>query len=459
MRIVDSFPPRLYVLVPRGTRLESLNVKLDRLVAQDLRHLVTIVEFDRATNALVHPSGEASFWRTVRPCDSIVVSTTVPKLREAADTGAAIRRADLAQMVKGESLELSVRQVGISRAARIEKLVDQYSRGASAASIEQWVDQFYQLGVRHLGEVLADSVQVITTRQVCQALFPPAELEELWAAIENREAAVCILPRLSSSASTIASHASDWLPPAGKINRTFAHQLQDARGPKRIIAIDDGIWSGYDAICTLEDLLGLPPTNPNRTRKSDAVISRSLFDTYQIEIRLALRCDLGEMALRSFLKAHSILNVCVSEVHGQRVEVLGPCGSRSLQQVDYPDIIACTLDQGIVYPLFNTNSILQNIKSAERDFLDKLCAEIVRVNSPGKEPAWIDANRYGTNNIGSLLTFSHSCPKAALPCFRAGGELKISISGNRPKSVIWKPLFSARLNNARQVDETRPPAV
>jgi hypothetical protein len=452
MRVTDSSPPRLYVLVPRGTRIESLRMKLERSLAYDLRHLAMVVEFDNATNALLGAAGEAAFWRTVRPRDAVVIATTVPRLKEAAQTGAAVRRADFAEIMKGEALDLSVRQAGLSRAARVEKLVDQYSRGTSAASIEQWVRQFDQLGARHLGEVLADSIQVMTTRQVCEALFPGSELDDLWAEIKGEQVAVCILPRLSSSASTIASHASDWLPPTGKINRTFAQQFGDDAAPKRIIAIDDGIWSGYDAICTLEDLLNLTPMNPNRTRKSDGTIDRGKFETYEIEIRFGLRCDLGESAFKDFLRAHSLSNIRISEIHGQRLEVLGPSGDAARQEVKYPDVISCNLPAGLVAPLFNANSMLRELKSADLDLLDVLCTEIARVNSPNRPSAWVEANRYGTNNIGSVLTFSHSCPKAALPCFRAGGEIKVSVGGGRRKTMIWKPLFSARLNSARQTE-------
>jgi hypothetical protein len=409
-----------------------------------------VVEFDSATNSLLSAGGEAAFWRTVRPRDAVVMATTVPRLKEAAQTGASVRRADVAAMIKGEALDLSARQAGLSRAARVEKLVDQYSRGTSAASVEQWVKQFYQLSAPDLGEALAESIQVMTTRQVCDALFPRAELNSLWAEIEGGQVAVCILPRLSSSASTIASHASDWLPASGKINRTFAQQLSDDATPKRIIAIDDGIWSGYDAICTLEDLLDLAPTNPNRTRKSDGSIAREKFEAYEIEIRFGLRCDLGESAFKDFLNAHSLSNVRISEFHGQRLEVLGPSGTAA-PEVNYSDVIGCNLPTGIVAPLFNANSVLRELKSTDLDVLEMLCTEIARVNNDNKPLSWVEANRYGTNNIGSLLTFSHSCPKAALPCFRAGGELELTVGGERRRTVMWKPLFSARLNSARQI--------
>lgn len=449
MRATDGSPSKLYLLVPRGARLDSVHAKLDRVLAHDVRQLAVVVEFDGPTNSLVYAGGEQAFWRTLRAPDSVLITTTVPRLKEAAETGASVRRADFAEIVKGGVLELSARQVGISRAARVEKLVDQYSRGASAASIEQWVRQFDQVGARHVGEVLADSIQVMTTRQVCGALFPVSELEELWSQVEGQQVAICTLPRLSSSASTIASHASDWLPPAGKINRTFAQQLGGGNGPKRIIAIDDGIWSGYDAICTIEDILGLTPTNPNRQPKSDGSVSRVRFEEYEIEIRAALRCDLGESAISNFLKAHSLTNIRLSSRHGQRLEVLGGSDKRSLPDVDYSEVIACTLSQGLVAPLFNESNVFRELTTIDLELVDAICSEIARVNSPGRPAEWISANRHGTNNIGSLLTFSHSCPKATLPCFRAGGELRIRTGAGKYKTVVWKPLFSSRLNSAR----------
>lgn len=449
MSAPDNSPPKLYLLVPRGTRLDSVQAKLDRVLADDVRQLAIVVEFDRLTDSLVRTGGEQSFWRSLRPRDSVLIATAVPLLTEAAQTGASVRRADIAEILKGEALELSARQIGISRAARVEKLVDQYSRGASAASIEQWVQQFDQVGARHVGEILADSIQVVTTRQVCGALFPSGELGELWSQIEGHTVAVCTLPRLSSSASTIASHASDWLPPTGKINRTFAQQLREPGGPKRIIAIDDGIWSGYDTICTVEDILGLPPTNPNRTQKSDGSIDRKKFDEYEIEIRVGFRCDLGESAVHGFLKAQSLENVRLSTRHGQRLEVLSDPEKRSLPEVDYSEVISCTLSDGLVAPLFNASRVLRALTIADLELLDALCFEITRVNSPGRPSAWIDANRYGTNNIGSLMAFSHSCPKATLPCFRAGGELRIPTAAGKHKTVVWKPLFSSRLSSAR----------
>lgn len=451
MPATDSSPSKLYLLVPRHARLDSVQARLDRVLAHDVQQLAVVVEFDGRTGSLVCVGGEQAFWRSLRPRDSVLIATTVPRLKEAAQTGASVRRADIAEILKGEVLELSARQIGISRAARVEKLVDQYSRGASVASIEQWVWQFDQVGARHVGEILADSIQVVTTRQVCGALFPLSELEELWSQIEGQSVAVCTLPRLSSSASTIASHASDWLPPAGKINRTFAQQLRDDGGPKRIIAIDDGIWSGYDAISTIEDILCLPPANPSRTQKSDGSVPRGRFDEYEIEIRVGLRCDLGESAVNDFLKAHSLANVQLSNRHGQRLGVLSSPGESSLPEVNYSEVISCNLSDGLVAPLFNASTVFRELTAADLELLDALCSEITRVNSPGRPSAWIDANRYGTNNIGSLITFSHSCPKAVLPCFRAGGELRIPTAAGKHKTVVWKPLFSSRLNSARAV--------
>jgi hypothetical protein len=131
---------------------------------------------------------------------------------------------------------------------------------------------------------------------------------------------------------------------------------------------------------------------------------------------------------------------------GERLEVLGGPGKASLPEVNYSDVISCTLSDGFVAPLFNASPVLRALTIADLELLDTLCSELTRVNSHKKPPAWIDANRYGTNNIGSLMTFSHSSPKATLPCFRAGGELRIPTAAGKHKTVAWKPLFSSRLS-------------
>ena len=159
-----------------------------------------------------------------------------------------------------------------------------------------------------------------------------------------------------------------------------------------------------------------------------------------IQLNYFVLTDMGECALRSYLREHEYTNISLNDEFGQKIDVLQPEIVQAFAdgQLKFNHVRDDMFDNNDVVPVF-----LRQGKASESNqaggfvrTLEAIGEQLVSGRSSSLDPRLIKRSALGSNRIGSTLLFEHSCPDACPAVFRLAGEIDA-----RHERFRWVPLF------------------
>lgn len=437
---MEQAAPRVFILLERGISMPQLEQALDRRAIGNWRENDRIVVDDPSDPRVIRTANRVVVRGIgIRTCDHLVLTKNARKyypVLQGELPRAATRVCDFRELSDadpGGYLEQVLRSASLSKeqliATTLAKNLHRPGEEIALRSIEAWRKQWMRIGEGKLGDLLLDLVDVRETVDVCRLLWPePTALEK--ECIRDGSLAICTLTGMGTSGGIIARSIRQY------VNARMDEKLSDLLRDKhceRIIAVDDGLWSGFDAIKQITTAL------------DGGDVERRLRAAH-IELRFAFHTDLGKHALKSFLKEKALHGVHISPAIGEESRVLTAEGARACDdgRINHQVVTSYGLDDDWVQP--RAIKLLQDldVKPTSLRKLGLVCKALVSSGSM-VDDVEKRGTQYGTNNIGGTIAFTHGVPMALLPCFRIDAPIRIEGTS----SVIeWRGLFAEAKNRA-----------
>ena len=305
--------------------------------------------------------------------------------------------------------------------------------------IEHWLDQFARLD-RHawLGRLLLGQMTMPSGSGLSQALAT-MPIAEGTAMCVNRD------PRGNfKSADILGTLLTKQF--AGRVVHDSPARAIEHGTSRSVVLIEDGLWSGTEAMGIIDSLLGHRPDPKLKTPKLED--PRLLQDT-QLTLAYAVGTDYGQAMIRRHLRDRGLEHVQV-----QCSTLLSVATPQLLEQMQDPAFQLQTIretgpERALLKP--HAFEVMRSQGMSETDIARavRFTAEIGRqlfsnyLRSQQEKHGWTPwegekllraAN--GMHGLGLTFGFSHSIPKACLPLFWASGRVELSGS-----VVDWRPLF------------------
>ena len=420
--------PRLFIVVERPENVEFIERILDTkaLGWRNGRAFVAV-----ANNLDVTITGRHLLVgrEVVKLMDQVVVTKDAARqaaaLARARELGYSIRLVDASSLTSWSRegmLEHVLRASMLTSSQQLATKVAPYMHAggsqAMADAVQAWIQQWRKLGDEELGFALLDVLAFYDTLEICRLIAPdPQDMSEL----EAGNIALCTMAGMNSSAGPIARCFRNFA--AQKIEFTLSQLSKREDLPERVVVLDDGLWSGFDAMKQIDAAMLCPSKSFTKAR---------------VELRFAMRTDLGEAALSSYLRANDYAQFSIRSTP-VALNVLTDSGrlASSEGRLNHENVRDCRLEDEWTEPLAMALLKDRGVKPASLLKLEDLCRSLVAVNSDRGE-AYVRGNRLGTNNIGGVTAFGHGVPMSLLPCYRARGKIQKPGGGGK---FEWKPLF------------------
>lgn len=336
-------------------------------------------------------------------------------------------------------IEGLLNQCGLSLASASAALLRPWGNSSIDRNvIDDWLRQFGLLRATDLGRSILGSVR----------LYDAATLGNMLADLSvSSDYATCVNvdPRGNSKSGDVVRNLLTKRQAGRQIGASPAELLESSKFT-RIAIFEDGLWSGTEAIGIFESLLG---------RRNDNLKTKALSDTdmlRQAEVVLAygVGTDYGRSIVTRYLLDNGLSNVRI-EI-GQEIQVsTDPLRQRlKAQPLDWSRLREMGPEPGEVQPYVIGQLTARGVATTDlehaKTFLSELGSQLwVPYNDhmativPKWQPWPLERRErasLGQHGLGLAHGFGHSIPKASLPIFWYGGEVKMGF-----KTIKWKPLF------------------
>lgn len=208
-----------------------------------------------------------------------------------------------------------------------------------------------------------------------------------------------------------------------------------------IVMVEDGLWTGTEAVGVFESLLGNRPAR----EKTKALTEPALLEGVTLTLIYGITTDYGTSMVNRYLNDKGLSNI---RIYG--AETLSLSSEKLLQSIQEPSFDVGDLrnhgpDPEDITPHFSNHFDSHADKAAAVDFcksigqqlFDNYLADMRQAHGWG---VWADEKRlkccFGMNGLGLTHAFGHSIPKASLPLLWCKGT--VEWAGH---TVEWVPLF------------------
>lgn len=420
--------PRLFIIVERQDSLDSIQRILDTK-APDWRNGRAFVASANNQDITISRGQLVVTGTPVELMDQVVVTKDASRqalaLARARELGYSIRLVDtraLTSWSRDSLLEHVLRASMLTSSQQLATRVSPYMHAggaqAMAKTLHAWNMQWRNLGEEELGFALLDALTFYDTLEICRLLAP--DNQEL-ADLDAGKVVFCTMAGMNTSAGPIARCFRNFAP--HKIDHTLSQLSRFEDVPERVVVLDDGLWSGFDAMKQIDAII--PNASP-------------AFKKAQVELRFAIRTDLGETALISYLRSQGHGRFSIRSAQRPMTILTASGRNASLDgRLDHGKVRNCELDDEWVEPHAMALLKAQNVKPSSLAKLEVLCRSLVAVNTD-RGDSYVHGNRLGTNNIGGVTVYGHGVPMSLLPCYRAKGRIEKPGGGGK---IDWTPLF------------------
>lgn len=346
----------------------------------------------------------------------------------------------LTRVARGTSLVNSqVNHCGLSVVGGASVILNHWSHGqVGREQVMEWLDQFQTLGAfGWVGTALLGQMN----------LMPQSTLSEKLSNLRvDTDEALCVNkdPRGNFKSGDVLGNLLGKRFDGRTIYQNPADAI-DKDHAKRILLIEDGLWSGTETIGILDSLLG----KRNDRLKTTALTKPELLSETYVRLAYVVGTDYGQALVRRALQERRLQHITVECI--ETIQVAEPA---LLAQMADPDVdVSKIMDMGpperMLRPHVFAALQQQGMPPVDLARLIKFCKEVgsqllgtyiqhmcdTRKWNPwgGEKHANAAAGMHG---LGLSHAFGHSIPKASLPLFWGWGEVKLN-----GKRVNWRPLL------------------
>lgn len=304
------------------------------------------------------------------------------------------------------------------------------------AAIDSWIRQFVTLGQPNaLGERLLGKIYLVSSGELgnrLSKLNPPTS------------AALCV-----NSYGRLTGKSADVISAIARKRELKVYDCPasaiDEAGHREVYLIEDGLWSGTEAMGVIDSLRGLrqkgrekttPLTNPGVLTDVQLTMAYAIGTNYG---RASLERHLSQSGLKTVrvitLEEHDI----VTEDVIQRIR-RGDLSLQDLKERGGPPSADILAPAATALRSVDELNFCQSI--GQQLFAHYLTLQQRNPENPWRE--WSAQRReacaLGMHGLGSMQLFAHSAPKAVLPLIWGSGRVTW-----KHRSIDWKPLIKNAL--------------
>ncbi|MBN2976389.1 phosphoribosyltransferase-like protein [Pseudomonas lactucae] len=302
-------------------------------------------------------------------------------------------------------------------------------------TISTWRNQFGRLGHFHwIADAILANATLITAPELGERFITSPLKDAKIAAFNQDERGV-------KSGEVIANLLTKRLGSL-EILRSPADAIE--RYPtESVVMVEDGLWSGTEAVGVFESLLGRRSERP----KTKALTNPGLLKQADLTLVYGVGTDYGQAMVRRYLVDEGLANITI--YCGSVVPV---ATQRLLEQIADPGFnIGALRASGPAYgdltPHFETclSSLTPMQQSEALEFCRRIGRQLLEsyLNLQIQNKKWnmwseerLDRSSLGMHGLGLTHAFGHSIPKASLPLLWGHGQVEW-----KGKVIDWLPLL------------------
>lgn len=306
--------------------------------------------------------------------------------------------------------------------------------------IEAWAAQFNQLGKPWLASAILGSMRFIGLAELGDLLFPFVPGFGHALSVNHDK-------RTHGKSAEVIANLMVKRTKGDKVFESPADAVEE--GFRKITLMEDGLFTGTEAVGVLQSLLG---ERQPESLKTKPLKDPNLFPQIDLRLTYGVGTDYGKSVVSRFLAERGYLNVtidCAETIHVTNKTILteietGRWPMATLWETGPPDsavspyFIRNAIEAGGLYPAQITDATdfctkvgrqlfynyTQEMKTRRPDFRDWADSKL-------------DKCAFGMWGQGLTITFSHSLPKASLPLLWGTGP--VAYGGRQVRA--WQPLF------------------
>lgn len=337
-------------------------------------------------------------------------------------------------------LHAQINQCDLSVVGGASVILNHWTHGqVGHEQVLAWLEQFQRMGAYGwIGKALLGHLD----------LMPPADLSQALANLRlDADEVICVNqdPRGNHKSASVLGNVLTKRHVGRKIYSNPAEAIEQ-HGAKRILLVEDGLWSGKESVGILDSLLGA--RKPERL-KTPSLANPALLGTTAVRLIYVVGTDYGQAIVRRALRDRGLEHVQVECL--QTIDVTDPA---LLAQLGDPSFNTATLfdrgpDAAMLRPHAFTALERHGMSAADLQRLVVFCKHVghqlwgnylLHMQQTQQWKAW-DAQKHansatGMHGLGLTHAFGHSVPKASLPLFWGAGPVEIG-----GKRLTWRPLL------------------
>lgn len=307
--------------------------------------------------------------------------------------------------------------------------------GIDFATITEWKNQFGNLGRFHwIAEAILANTALMSAPELGEQFVNSPLMYADVAAFNQDERGV-------KSGEVIANLLTKRLPNL-QLFRSPADAIESHPGG-RVVMVEDGLWSGTEAIGVFNSLLGRRPGR----EKTKALLDPGLLSSAELTLVYGIGTDYGQAMVRRYLADEGLGNIQI-----YCGKVLPVATQRLLGQIDDSGFNILALREsgpatGDITPYLETclASLTPMLRNEAIAFCLSIGKQLLRnyLNSQVQTKGWdmwaderLEKCSLGMHGLGLTHAFGHSVPKATLPLLWGQGQ--VTWNG---KTIDWIPLF------------------
>lgn len=337
-------------------------------------------------------------------------------------------------------IQSTTNQCGLSILSMSTSIIQRWTHAQiDRADIDGWLEQFGRLGsYTWIGKSLLSLFY----------LKSPSELSEHFSEIKiDEDEALCVNrePRGNfKSAEVVGNLLGKRFP--NKMPYGSPAEAMEKHGEQRIVLVEDGLWSGTEAIGILDSLLGNRDVN---RLKTEPLQNPEILNKIGFRLVYGIGTDYGQAIVRRSLNDRGLPHIsveCAETVHVAKEELIREISNPGS---DISAILETGPKANQLRPFALEALRSMSVDTKDFDVAVQFCKdagfqlfsnyiEHMKIHKNWKN--WpsdkLDNAACGMHGLGLAHAFGHSIPKASLPLFWGSGPVKIN-----GRSTIWKPLL------------------
>lgn len=371
----------------------------------------------------------------------VVAHLSLPQLLAAA--GATLKQTSVADLLRAQGkgdplMKTLVNHCDLDVISASTASAQQWAHSAiTRPNVDHWIEQFGRLGGHAwLGRALLGQMTLTSHASLSQTLHAmPFDVDA--ALSVNRE------PRGNFKSADVLGTLLKKRFGERAVYGSPANAIEE-HGSRKVVLIEDGLWSGTEAVGIIDSLLG----KRDGRLKTDRLKDPTLLAQTDLTFAYAVGTDYGQALVRRHL-----MDCGLGHIQIECAEVLSVATPQFLEQLAQPGFqLEAIRDAGPqpsmlrphVFEAMRTAGFTQDEVTRARRFSTEVGRQLFSNYLLGRQKiGWtpwpeqkLQNAANGMHGLGLTYGFAHSIPKACLPLMWGSG--KVVYNG---KEVNWTPLF------------------